>query len=295
MRRFNSSRKPAWEFDFSVRVSTHVVTAMPGGSIAVPAMVELVRGEPQPVTLTVATNWASAGITAQIIPSTVVPGAMSMAVLHITVSPTTPPGSYMLAVRGETSGTFKTSQDMVTVVVEPEKKEEKKDQDKKDNVQKGKKPFSSKAQPGRGRIYKTRPSMRTHPGRSRSLGKIMAGLFVAVTLGVLAYAWGYYQVHPFNSNSLGSFEGTYNAVVTTVTPAGTTSGPGTFMVTNGYVSDPGGTFTGTIDANGNFTGTTIVSQGGLPITMTGTFSLNGSFTIYGHSGTVSQTVVAHKI
>lgn len=50
--------RPAWVFDFSVRVPEHVVTAMQGESIEVPVMVELDKGQPQPVMLTVATNWA---------------------------------------------------------------------------------------------------------------------------------------------------------------------------------------------------------------------------------------------
>ncbi|MFZ2037459.1 MAG: hypothetical protein WAU62_11190 [Dehalococcoidales bacterium] len=42
--------------------------------------------------------------------------------LHIVVSANTPPGSYHFTLRGETQGTFKTSEDMVTVVVQPSPK-----------------------------------------------------------------------------------------------------------------------------------------------------------------------------
>jgi hypothetical protein len=130
--------------------------------------------------------------------------------------------------------------------------------------------------------------------------RLAGGAFMGIIMSIVIYAAVSSSFSSagnvgVNSNSSVSFEGTYNAIVTTVTPAGTTSGPGTFTVTNGYVSDPGGTFTGTVDANGNFTGTTIVSQGGLPMSMAGTFSLTGSFTIYGSSGSVSQTIVAHKV
>ena len=90
------------------------------------------------------------------------------------------------------------------------------------------------------------------------------------------------------------YDGTYAATVTTKTPIGTTTGQGTFTVVNGRVSDPGGTFTGTVDANGNFTGTTIVSPGSPKMAMSGKFSLTGNFTLSGSSGNTSQTIVAHK-
>ena len=95
--------------------------------------------------------------------------------------------------------------------------------------------------------------------------------------------------------SSSGYDGTYAATVTTVTPIGTTTLSGTFTVANGRVSDPGGTFTGTVDANGNFTGTTIVSPGSPKMAVTGRFSLSGNFTLRGSSGNTSQTIVAHKI
>jgi hypothetical protein len=90
-----------------------------------------------------------------------------------------------------------------------------------------------------------------------------------------------------------TYNGTYCCTVTTVTPIGTTSGPGTFSCLNGHCSDPGGTFTGTVDASGNFSGTTIVCQGCLPLAMSGHFSTTNHFTISGQSGGVSQTVDAY--
>src|SRR5208283_5311315 len=60
------------------------------------------------------------GLIAQVIPPTVTPGGMVM--LHIVVSANTPPGSYHFTLRGETQGTFKTSEDTVTVVVQPSPK-----------------------------------------------------------------------------------------------------------------------------------------------------------------------------
>jgi hypothetical protein len=112
MSKLNSSWKPAWDFDFSVHLSTHVASVMPGQAVDITVLVELVRGDTQPVMLTL----ADAGLIAQINPSsTVTPPAT--VTLHVTVPPNTAPGSYMLAVRGETHGTFKTSEDTVTIVV----------------------------------------------------------------------------------------------------------------------------------------------------------------------------------
>jgi hypothetical protein len=116
MDNIKSSWKPEWQFDFSVHLSTHIMSAAHGQAVAVPAVIELVQGETQPVILTVSSSWAASGLIAQVIPPTVTPGGMAM--LHIVVSASTPPGSYPFTLRGETQGTFKTSEDMVTVVVQ---------------------------------------------------------------------------------------------------------------------------------------------------------------------------------
>jgi hypothetical protein len=52
--------------------------------------------------------------------------------MMVKASINTPPGSYLFTVRGSTSGTFKTSEDAVTVIVDP-KAEQKKDEG--DNIQ----------------------------------------------------------------------------------------------------------------------------------------------------------------
>jgi len=108
--------KGAWEFDFSVRTPSPIVTAAPGGSVSVPITVDM-RGQQQPVTLNIATNWGSAGIVAQVVPGVIAAGGG--ATLHVVVSAATPPGSYIFGIQGATSGTFKTSEAMVTVVVTP--------------------------------------------------------------------------------------------------------------------------------------------------------------------------------
>jgi hypothetical protein len=125
--------------------------------------------------------------------------------------------------------------------------------------------------------------------RSLLVGTV-SGLIIAGVLAAVFYHMGFFNL----GGGGGTFDGTYYATVTTVTPIGTTSGSGTFTVTNGYVSDPGGTFTGNVDSDGYFVGTTIVSPGSPPMEMTGTFSLTETFTIHGSSGNVSQTIVAHK-
>ncbi|APV44838.1 hypothetical protein Dform_01516 [Dehalogenimonas formicexedens] len=108
--------KGNWEFDFTVRAGSPVVALSPGGSASIPITVEA-QGQAQPVQLGVATDWGGAGIVAEVAPN-VVPGS-GAAMLHVVVSAATPPGSYMIGVQGTTTGTFKTSQATVTVVVTP--------------------------------------------------------------------------------------------------------------------------------------------------------------------------------
>lgn len=183
--------RPTWVFDFSVRAPNHVVTATQGESIDVPVMVELDKGQPQPVMLTVATNWASVGISANIIPQTVVPvGGSGTALLHITVSPNTPPSSYMIAVRGETGGTFKTSEDMVTVVVKPRDRPSRRDENPREQPQT---PAKASSKAGKGppparpsySSHKTKPPMTP---RSAALRRMVGGLFIGGIISIIIYA-----------------------------------------------------------------------------------------------------------
>jgi len=91
------------------------------------------------------------------------------------------------------------------------------------------------------------------------------------------------------------WDGQYSADVHTETPLGPTDGTGTFSCSGGQCSDPGGTFVGTVDAAGNFDGTTIVCQGCDPLAMSGVFSLTMEFRISGVDGSVSQTIDARKL
>ena len=94
----------------------------------------------------------------------------------------------------------------------------------------------------------------------------------------------------------GGYDGTYSGTFQTVSPLGTTSGPGTITVTNGYLTDPDGVFTGNVDSTGHFSGTWNYSQGSLPIPMSGVFSTSSSFTLSGTIGsTVRGTATLHKL
>jgi hypothetical protein len=112
------------DFDFSVRIDEHIVTAMPGQAVNIPVTVNLDRGESQPINLSVSTHWESAGLIAQINPSVVNPDLEipAMAMMTVGISESTKPGKYLFTVQGETGETFGTSQDAVTVVVVPKGK-----------------------------------------------------------------------------------------------------------------------------------------------------------------------------
>ncbi len=106
-----------WDFDFSVKLTNHMVTVLPGQVVNVPVTVTLDGGEAHPVLLSVSTNWQSAGLIAQIIPAELTPNPNGLAMMVIGTSEATQPGSYFFTIRGETEGTFSTSQDAVTVNV----------------------------------------------------------------------------------------------------------------------------------------------------------------------------------
>ena len=120
-------------------------------------------------------------------------------------------------------------------------------------------------------------------------GNPAAGSPAAVALHVKA---------PEISNPTGgiAYYGNYSCTGTTVTPAGTTSGPGTFSCTASGCADSSSTFKGSVDSKGQFTGTTVVCQGCLPLDVSGSMSTSNSFTISGHnqSGSISQTLVCRK-
>jgi Ca2+-binding RTX toxin-like protein len=96
--------------------------------------------------------------------------------------------------------------------------------------------------------------------------------------------------------SVATYDGTYDVNGTTWSPGGTTQGTGTFTVVHGVVSDSTGSFYGTVNASGNFTGTAAWGAGVLPFPVHGKFSTTRPFTISGSSasGSVGETMTAVK-
>ncbi len=98
---------------------------------------------------------------------------------------------------------------------------------------------------------------------------------------------------PTSTGATGTcFDGTYAGTTTTKSPLGTTSGQGSFDVVNGKVSK--GVFNGTVDCNGDFSGTFVLSPGSPPTTVTGKFSKTATFTLSGTRGSESVTMVLRK-
>lgn len=92
-----------------------------------------------------------------------------------------------------------------------------------------------------------------------------------------------------------SWDGTYSAMIHTVTPSGTTDTTGTFTCAAGSCSDGTGAFTGTVTDAGDFTGASVVCDACEPLALTGVFSATLPFTLSGASSGVSQTIVATKL
>ena len=290
MSKLNSSWKPEWDFDFSVHLSTHVASTMPGQSVDITVLVELVGGDAQPVILTL----ANAGLIAQINPSpTVTPPAT--VTLHVTVPPNTPPGSYMLAVRGETQGTFKTSEDTVTLVVGSSISP----------GQGGGENSGGAAAAGSGGGKKASPEprparpgqpMRKHPAphskRSRYLGTIFGAITIFAVAAVIALNLEHFHLnHGGVSAEHWTGTETFCLIGTDIPGAGIVgtddcgspiTGFTLIRYSNGSLQDvtPGGGgglgLNGQIAANGSFIGTYKVEQQNEPFDIVGTFYSNGS-------------------
>ncbi len=102
------------QFDFDVDISPTFKTITQGEAIGITVTVRLVRGTPRPVTLTT-TGWQPQALQAGFVNDTITPGGST--VLRIFAACKTPPGNYTFTVRGEAAGTFRTSQDAVTITV----------------------------------------------------------------------------------------------------------------------------------------------------------------------------------
>ncbi|MGD0577027.1 MAG: hypothetical protein ABSA74_03070 [Candidatus Staskawiczbacteria bacterium] len=118
---------PIWGFDFKITITKHIVTMVPGQKIAVPVIITKIRGNPQKLDLDVNTNWESMGLSANVLFDFTIPMPEWTGNLFIKSSSSTPPDSYLFTVRASAQGTFHTSEDAITVVVEPKSKEEKED------------------------------------------------------------------------------------------------------------------------------------------------------------------------
>ena len=120
---------------------------------------------------------------------------------------------------------------------------------------------------------------------------VSMGLLFAASMGACAGAVG--SGGSSNSSGSGGFDGTYHCSGTSVTPAGTSSGTGTFSCSQGYCQDSAENppaFTGTVNGNGSFSGGDVLCQGCDTLPMSGQFSTGQPFTISGSSGSVSFTM-----
>jgi hypothetical protein len=278
MDNIKSPWKPEWQFDYNIHLSTHIVSAVPGQSLEVPAIIELVRGEPQPIILNVSPDWVESGLIAQIIPSKIIPGGM--AILHIVASANTPPGSYSFTVRGETQGTFKTSQDMITVVIKPAPKSQEKNSDQANN-EASKIPSQSLPLTKARAVNSNQSNVKTRQSKGRVIRGFAAIVTVLVVVGGLLYISNnmfHKDIIPLALNSTSgttTYIGTQTFTIYSTLGGApeTSSGPANVQIdSSGDVLGP--VLFGKI-ANGVFTGQAQTSDGTVT-PMTGTLT-NGNF------------------
>ena len=289
--------KGNWEFDFTVRTLSPVVTVAPGGSASIPINID-VRGEPQPIQLNVASNWGSAGIVAQVSPNVVTAGGGAM--LHIVVSATTPPGSYIFGIQGTTQGTFKSSEAMVTVVVTPNPAK----QDQQPENDGGEQSHQEDQVPAsQGRKMSTKPA----PGKMgpRPAARGPAGFIMSlVVLGGLAF--GLYtlnqQTHfidtllgstPAATSDVSTYEGTQTFTIFSALGGSPNTATGAASVQIDNAGDVLGPVLFGKITNGVFTGDAR-TQDGTVFHMTGTFS-NGVLKAEYRSNSVSWVWNLHKM
>jgi hypothetical protein len=295
MSKLKSSWTPEWDFDFSVHLSTHVASTMPGQSVDITVLAELVGGDPQPVILTI----ANAGLIAQINPSPTVTPPETVT-LHVTVPPNTPPGSYMLAVRGETEGTFKTSEDTVTIVVGSSRAPGQGSGENSGGAPTagigGGKKASPKPRPARpGQPMRKRPAPPSK--RSRYLGMAFGALTLVAVAAVIALNLTHFHLnhggvsveHWLGTETFCLMGQDVGLGVVTADDCGSpitdftlmrysngsvqTDGGGGIFGLNGQIGD-GGQFSGYYNTTG---GTNTVGEN---FTVTGTFYSNGSAYLY---------------
>ena len=288
---------PQSDFDFSVRLATHTMTVKAGQPISIPVMVGTMKGKPRPITLSTS-DWRSAGLSAEIVPSTVPSG--QGAALNVTIPPGTAPGSYLFTVRGATEGTFKTSNDSLTVIVEPETEEkdgdDRKDAQRDQGGQETNEEPAVSASPARVKRAVLFRAAKKAPARPLSAGQRAVFLAIMfVMIGVLIYYVGA-QLRTGNGGSASGISGTY-------------VGTSTFCINSVMGNDPEcGTSNCSIqiDGSGNVLGPVLFGKingssfsgeadagNGSTFPMTGTFS-NGTLTARYTSSSVSWTITVQK-
>jgi len=173
-------------FDFKVSIINHIVSIAPGSQISIPVVVQLIRGKPQSIALDVNTKWESVGLSAEILPNALTPSQPWEAIMTIRASGNTPPGSYLFTVRGGAKGTFRTSEDAVTVIVDP-KAEQKSDQ--QDNYQPEQSSDTAKPSFDLGKLFtstpKVLPQEAIKEGSSSTLPLSLALIGMAIGGGLL--------------------------------------------------------------------------------------------------------------
>ena len=287
------------DFDFSVRMSTHTMTVKAGQQISIPVMVGTIKGTPRLITLSTS-DWRSAGLSAEILPSTVSSG--KGAALNINIPLGTAPGSYLFTVRGATEGTFKTSNDSITVVVEPET-EEKDNQDRQDGGQEQMAPepqgepvvSASFAKPKRAALFRSAKKAPARPVPAGQRAVFLAIMFVMI--GILAYYIGT-TLRTSSGGSAGGMSGTYagtstfciSSVLGGSPECGTSTTPDIQIDSAGDVLGP--VLFGKIDDNNSFDGEARTGDG-TTFPMAGTFS-NGTLTVEYRSSSVTWTITLHK-
>jgi hypothetical protein len=289
------------EFDFTVRVSTHTMTVKAGQPISIPVMVGTVKGTPRLIQLT-ASDWKSAGLSAEVIPPAVWSGKVAQ--LNIAVPVGTAPGSYLFTVRGSTDGTFKTSNDTITVIVEPETED--KDGDDRRDVQQSDGGQGPNAEPAvsaspavakRASLFRSAKKTPARPPSAGQRAVLFAVMFVMI--GVLAYYIGT-QLRDGSGGSVGTGTGAM---------AGTYVGTSTFCISSVMGNAPDcGTSNASIliDGGGNVLGPGLFGKingssftgearpgDGTTFPMTGTFS-DGTLTAKHQSSSVTWTITVHK-
>ena len=287
------------DFDFSVRLSTHSMTVKAGQTVSVPVTVGTHKGNPRQIALTTS-DWRSAGLSAVVSPSSVDSGRM--AALKITIPPGTAPGSYLFTVRGSAEGTFKTSNDSITVIVEPEN--EKTDGDNRqdtlqDQVEQGTdvEPAVS-ASPAIAKRASPFRSAKKDPARPLPAGqRVLLVFIIIVMVGVLVYYFSTNLGTGFGgsaSGMSGTYAGTSTFCIASVLggspECGTSATPGIQIDSAGDVLGP--VLFGKIDGNGSFGGEARAGDG-TTFPMTGTFS-NGTLTAEYESSSVTWTITLHK-